>query len=158
RSPQARGVPRDVPAGRGARTAARCDEGPLAREPAARGGAQAHSSGGFVSERFSSLFVSHGAPTLPISRLAARQFPADLGRSLPRPQAIVTISPHWMTKTLAVKSPKRFTTWHDFRGFPQELYALEYRAPGDATLRDRVVARLGKAGLTAAVSDDEKLD
>jgi 4,5-DOPA dioxygenase extradiol len=108
--------------------------------------------------RFTSLFVSHGAPTLPLSGLPACKFLADLGRELPRPKAIVVVSPHWMTRGRAVKSPARFTTWHDFHGFPEELYALEYEAPGDAALRDRVLGLMQGAGIPVERSDDVKLD
>lgn len=109
-------------------------------------------------QQFSSLFVSHGAPTLPLSGLPARAFLAELGQKLARPRAIVVVSPHWMTRERAVKSPPRFTTWHDFYGFPEELYALEYDAPGDARARDRVRELLGAAGVPAVTSDDLKLD
>lgn len=109
-------------------------------------------------QRFSSLFVSHGAPTLPLSGLPARAFLTELGRTLARPTAIVAVSPHWMTRERAIKSPPRFTTWHDFSGFPEELYALEYDAPGDAHMRDRVRELLGAAGVPAVASDDLKLD
>lgn len=108
--------------------------------------------------KFASLFISHGAPTLPLSRLPAREFLAGLGASLPRPRAVVVVSPHWLTRERAVKSPPRFTTWHDFSGFPDELYDLEYEAPGDARLRDRVRDLLGKAGAGAVPSDDLRLD
>jgi 4,5-DOPA dioxygenase extradiol len=108
--------------------------------------------------KFSSLFISHGAPTLPISRLPAREFLAGLGGQLPRPRAIVAVSPHWMTRERAVKSPPRFTTWHDFAGFPEELYDLEYAAPGDPRLRDRVRDLLGQAGAGAVTTDDLRLD
>jgi 4,5-DOPA dioxygenase extradiol len=111
-----------------------------------------------AKRRFSSLFVSHGAPTLPLSGLAAREFLIQLGRELARPSAIVVVSPHWLTRERAIKSPPHFTTWHDFYGFPEELYGLEYDAPGDARVRDRVRALLGAAGVPAVPSDDLKLD
>lgn len=108
--------------------------------------------------KFSSLFVSHGAPTLALSRLPARAFLEQLGRELARPAAIVVVSPHWMTKERMVKSPPRFSTWHDFYGFPEELYAIEYDAPGDGALRERVRELLGGAGVAASASDDLRLD
>jgi 4,5-DOPA dioxygenase extradiol len=107
---------------------------------------------------YSSLFISHGAPTLPISGLPARTFLAGLGPALGRPKAIVVVSPHWMTRGRAVKSPPRIATWHDFSGFPAELYTLKYEAPGDAALRARVLDLLGAAGVAAAASEDVKLD
>jgi 4,5-DOPA dioxygenase extradiol len=108
--------------------------------------------------KFSSLFISHGAPTLPIANIPAREFLAGLGGQLPRPRAIVAVSPHWLTRERTVKSPPRFTTWHDFAGFPDELYDLEYAAPGDPRLRDRVRDLLGQAGAGAVTTDDLRLD
>lgn len=107
---------------------------------------------------YSSLFISHGAPTLPVSGLPARRFLRELGQALPRPRAIVVVSPHWMAQGRVVKSPARFTTWHDFSGFPEELYALKYEAPGDAGVRDRVLELLHVAGIESAQTSDLKLD
>lgn len=111
-----------------------------------------------MAATYSSLFVSHGAPTLPISGLPAREFLAQLGATLPRPRAIVAVSPHWMTRTRAVKSPERYTTWHDFGGFPAELYTLRYEAPGSAGLRADVLHRLGNSYIASLPSEDTKLD
>ncbi|MGQ0587190.1 MAG: DODA-type extradiol aromatic ring-opening family dioxygenase [Gammaproteobacteria bacterium] len=111
-----------------------------------------------MTERYSSLFISHGAPTLPISPLPARDFLAELGGRMPRPKAIVTVSPHWLTRGREVKSPARFSTWHDFAGFPDALYDLAYEAPGNAKLRDNVLRLLGEAGAGAVKSDDARLD
>jgi len=111
-----------------------------------------------VTTAFASLFLSHGAPTLPISDIPARAFLRELGPRLARPRAIVVLSPHWMTPRLAVKSPPRFDTWHDFHGFPEALGAIRYDAPGDAALRDRAVALLKEARLGAEVSEDRRLD
>ena len=61
-----------------------------------------------MSLAYSSLFISHGAPTLPISDLPAREFLLQLGQALPRPTAIVALSPHWLTGDLEVKSPTRY--------------------------------------------------
>lgn len=105
-----------------------------------------------------SLFVSHGAPTLPLSGLPAREFLAGLGATLGRPKAIVAVSPHWMTRTRAVKSPERFDTWHDFGGFPEALYRLRYDAPGSEELRAEVMNELGESHVVSLPSQDRKLD
>jgi 4,5-DOPA dioxygenase extradiol len=112
-----------------------------------------------MAVRYAGLFVSHGAPTLPLDEHPARAFLQDLGRRLPRPRAIVLMSPHWHTDGLFVKSPDRFETWHDFSGFPPQLYRLQYPAPGDATLRDRVALTLQQAGIGCQIAAaDRRLD
>lgn len=108
--------------------------------------------------RFSSVFVSHGAPTLPISGEPARAFLSELGAALGTPKAIVAVSPHWMTRTRAVKSPDRFATWHDFGGFPAELYSIRYEPPGSAELRGEVLHLLGESHQVSIPSDDARLD
>jgi 4,5-DOPA dioxygenase extradiol len=107
---------------------------------------------------FSSLFISHGAPTLPISDIPARDFLASLGASLPRPRAIVALSPHWLAGGIEVKSPARYQTWHDFGGFPEELYRLQYSPQGDSAVAARVLELLRGAGLDAQPTDDARLD
>lgn len=111
-----------------------------------------------MTTRFSSLFVSHGAPTLPVSGEPAREFLAGLGTALGRPKAIVAVSPHWMTRTRAVKSPERFTTWHDFGGFPDELYSIRYDAPGSAEVHAEVMDLLGQSHQVSLPSADRRLD
>ena len=111
-----------------------------------------------MTARYASLFLSHGAPTLPLSDLPSRSFLMELGQDLQRPRAIVVVSPHWLTRERSVKSPARFATWHDFHGFPEGLYSLRYEAPGDARLGERVCELLARAGLAAVASGDARLD
>jgi len=94
-----------------------------------------------------SLFVSHGAPTLPFDDVPARAFLQGLGRSLPK--GIVIASAHWETAAPAVNRVAVNDTIHDFRGFPPPLYALRYPAPGDAGLSARVAALAGASQDTA---------
>ncbi len=107
---------------------------------------------------FHSLFVAHGAPTLALSQAPANAFLRGLGASLPRPRAIVIVSPHWEHHGFAVRAPVRFRTWHDFRGFPPELYALRYEPPGDTALAEQVGTLIRQAGLPTATDDGDALD
>lgn len=81
--------------------------------------------------RLPTLFISHGAPTLAIDDSPAHHFLQDLGKSLPRPKAILVASAHWEsvggpTVSLATEPE----TLHDFGGFSEELYRMQYPAPG----------------------------
>jgi 4,5-DOPA dioxygenase extradiol len=68
-----------------------------------------------------------------------------LGKALPRPSAILCISAHWETQGKThVTSDAQPRTIHDFRGFPSELYEMQYPASGSAGLVDRVAGLLGE--------------
>ena len=77
-----------------------------------------------------SLFLSHGAPTLPLTDTPARAFLQQLGHTLERPKAILVISAHWETAVPTVNAVDSNETIHDFGGFPRALYDLRYPAPG----------------------------
>jgi aromatic ring-opening dioxygenase catalytic subunit (LigB family) len=77
-----------------------------------------------------SLFLSHGAPTLPLTDAAAAAFLGKLGSRLERPSAVLVISAHWETAQPTVNAVSRNETIHDFYGFPRPLYELRYPAPG----------------------------
>lgn len=78
----------------------------------------------------SSLFVSHGAPTLAIEPSPARDFLRALGSSLPAPRAVLAISAHWTTRGHRVASNAQPRTIHDFGNFGPALAAMNYPAPG----------------------------
>jgi len=86
-----------------------------------------------------SLFLSHGAPTLPLMDSAATSFLRGLGASLERPKAILVASAHWETERPEVNAVAVNDTIHDFYGFPKALYEMTYPAPGDAALAQRVL-------------------
>src|SRR4051794_40200709 len=92
------------------------------------------------------LFISHGAPTLPLEDSPARHFIESLGGELPRPRAILAVSAHWETAQPTVSTVEEPETIHDFSGFPEPLYRLRYPAPGAPQLGSRVVELLGEKG------------
>ncbi len=104
------------------------------------------------------VFLSHGAPTLPLEDVAARRFLKGLAQSMRPPRAILIVSAHWETRIPTVNAVARNDTIHDFAGFPAELYQLEYAAPGDPELADRVVNLLGSAGLPITIDTERGLD
>ena len=105
-----------------------------------------------------SLFLSHGAPTLPLTETPARTFLAGLGTQLPRPKAILVISAHWETEGPAVNAVAVNETIHDFHGFPRPLYAMRYPAPGAAELAGRVAALLRASGMDCDIDTRRGLD
>jgi 4,5-DOPA dioxygenase extradiol len=104
------------------------------------------------------LFLSHGAPDLPIREGAAVRFLRSLSQQLPLPQAILMVSAHWNAEPLLVSAAVQPRTIHDFSGFPASLYQLQYPAPGSPLLADRVVSLLTQAGLPCQLDPLRGLD
>ena len=84
------------------------------------------------------LFVGHGSPMNAVEDNAFSRQWAALGRSLPRPKAILCVSAHWQTAGTAVTAMAAPGTIHDFYGFPDALYRVQYPAPGAPDLARRV--------------------
>lgn len=104
------------------------------------------------------LFVSHGAPTFALDAGAAGPRLAALGATLPRPAAVLVVSPHWMTTAPRVGTVARPETIHDFGGFDPALYDIAYPAPGHPGLAQRAIQVLRAAGWDAQADDRRGLD
>ena len=76
------------------------------------------------------LFIGHGSPLNLVLENGFTRSLAKLGRTLPRPKAILVVSAHWLTKGTFVTCEEKPQTIYDFFGFPDELYSLQYPSPG----------------------------
>ena len=105
-----------------------------------------------------SLYLSHGAPTLPLTDTPARTFLQQLGHRLERPKAILVISAHWETAVPTVNAVDSNETIHDFGGFPRALYDLRYPAPGSPTIAERIADQLRAGGFDCNIDRRRGLD
>ncbi|VBB08150.1 catalytic ligb subunit of aromatic ring-opening dioxygenase [Lucifera butyrica] len=93
------------------------------------------------------LFIGHGSP---MNIIEDNQFVhgwRQIVTSLPKPKAILAVSAHWYTEGTRVMDNKLPRTIHDFYGFPEQLYSINYPASGNPTLAKRILEILGNAAV-----------
>ncbi|URM30462.1 dioxygenase [Pseudomonas frederiksbergensis] len=107
---------------------------------------------------FPSLYISHGSPMLALEPGASGPALARLAAALPKPKAIVMVSAHWESSELLVSGNPQPETWHDFGGFPQALFEVQYPAPGNPQLAAEVVELLKADGLPVRIDTQRPFD
>jgi len=107
---------------------------------------------------FPAVFVSHGSPMLALEPGAATDFLAHLGQVLGRPRAILVVSAHWESPVATVSTAAQPATIHDFGGFPEALYRLQYPAPGAPDLAASGVRLLEAADIPVRTHPTRGLD
>jgi 4,5-DOPA dioxygenase extradiol len=113
---------------------------------------------GTIMNTAPALFISHGAPTFALEPGLLGPKLADLGQGLGDVKALLAVSPHWQTTSVAVMTTASPRTLHDFGGFPSALYQIQYPACGHPSLAAEVGAWLADAGCKVHLDDRRGLD
>ena len=102
------------------------------------------------------IFFGHGNPMNALSKNVYTDGWVSIGKSIPRPKAVLAVSAHWYIPACAVTANVNPPTIHDFGGFPRELYQVEYPAPGSPELARQVKDLL--APVSVALDESWGLD
>jgi len=102
-----------------------------------------------TNTRMPAVFLGHGSPMNAIEHTVYSETWKQLGATLPKPKAVLMVSAHWYTRGTAVTAMQKPRTIHDFGGFPQALFDVQYPAPGSPALAARVTGLLAPAQVEA---------
>ncbi|WP_243301648.1 DODA-type extradiol aromatic ring-opening family dioxygenase [Geothrix oryzisoli] len=105
------------------------------------------------------LFLAHGSPMLALDGEAWGEAVSVLGRRLPPLRGILVCSAHWEASgPFLLSSAEKPGVMHDFGGFPETLYTLDYPAPGSPALAVEAAGLLHAAGLEVGLDAQRPLD
>jgi 4,5-DOPA dioxygenase extradiol len=108
------------------------------------------------------IYFSHGGGPLPILGDASHQamiaFMQALPDQLERPEAVVVISAHWEERVATVLGHRAPGMLYDYYGFPPEAYQIDYPAPGNPGLAEKIAALLNESGIAAQIDPERGFD
>jgi len=102
-----------------------------------------------MAKSMPAIFFGHGNPMNTLARNSWTDGWAAIGKEIPRPRAVLSISAHWYLPATQVTASLAPRTIHDFGGFPRELYEVKYPAAGDPELARRVQSLLAPISVGA---------
>ncbi|RYZ17935.1 MAG: 4,5-DOPA dioxygenase extradiol, partial [Chitinophagaceae bacterium] len=91
------------------------------------------------------LFVGHGSPMNGIEDNGFSRRWTEMAKEIPVPKAVLVVSAHWFTRGTKITAMNFPKTIHDFGGFPKELFAVQYPAPGNPVLAEETAQLLHSA-------------
>ncbi|WP_417667912.1 dioxygenase [Roseibium sp.] len=109
-------------------------------------------------KNLSPLFLAHGSPMLALTDIPAHRFLRSLASQMAQPKGIIVLSAHWETPDQRISAPGPLPTIHDFGGFPQALFDIQYPAEASAELVAEVERHLSANNITARTDDSWGLD
>lgn len=104
------------------------------------------------SDKMPVIFIGHGNPMNAITDNEYRKVWNELGNHLVRPKAVLCVSAHWLTNGTYVSVTDRPKTIHDFYGFPDELFQVDYPVPG---AKNYALETISKVHSTKIIEDNE---
>lgn len=104
------------------------------------------------------LFIGHGSPMNGIEDNEFSQRWQKMAQEIPTPKAVLVISAHWLSRGTRITAMDFPSTIHDFGGFPQALFEVEYPAPGNRVLAEETAGLIKSAATPVEMDHDWGLD
>lgn len=114
--------------------------------------------GKIMTQRAPAMYVGHGSPMFALQPGKAGVLLNEFSRYFTDVKAVLIISPHWMTRGLALTASDNLETIHDFYGFPDPLYRVNYKAPGNLSIAEAIQRQLKNSGYEVSMESNRGRD